>query len=60
VTDQDDAVQVEGVEPGVKVAGVVGEAVGDVGLAGAAHPDKVGREQPSAAHAGQHVAPQVR
>lgn len=33
VADQHDLAEVEGVEPGIQVAGVVGEAVGDIGLA---------------------------
>jgi hypothetical protein len=60
VADQDDAVQLNAVEPCVEIAGVVGEGVGDVGLAGAAHPDQVGCEQSPAADACNHVAPQVR
>jgi hypothetical protein len=60
VTDDHDPIKAERVEPGVEVAGMVSEAVGHVGLAGSAHPDEVGREQPAIPQAGEDVAPHVR
>src|SRR5439155_26253401 len=44
VADDRDVPQVEGVEPGVQITGVVGEVVGDRRLAGAAHADETGRQ----------------
>ena len=52
VADQHHPVQALRVEPGVEVAGVVGEGVAEVRLAGAAHADEVGREHPPAG--GEH------
>jgi hypothetical protein len=49
MADQDHPVQAEGVEPGVQVAGVVGEPVSDAGLARGAHPDQVRRQAASLA-----------
>ncbi len=57
MADEDHVLELQRVEPGVEVARVVGEAVGDVGLARAAHPDQVGGE---AAGRREHVAPHVR
>jgi len=57
VADQDHVVQFERVEERIQVARLVGERVGDVRLAGPAHPDQVGREP---AGPGQHVPPRVR
>jgi hypothetical protein len=57
MTNQHDAAQFEGIEPGVEVSGVVGEHIRDVGLAGAAHSDELGREQPPGADAGQDLSP---
>src|SRR4051812_36030579 len=56
VADEDDVVELERAAPRVEVARLVGEAVRDVRLAGAPHPDQVGRE---AARLGEHVAPRV-
>jgi len=60
VADQYELVQVQRVDEGVEVAGVVGEPVGDVGSAGGAHPDQVRRQGPGlAGDVRGHVAPQV-
>ena len=58
--DQYDSVQPERVEPGVEIAGVVGEAVRQIGLARAPHPNQIGREQPTRrTDPGQHPPPEV-
>jgi hypothetical protein len=61
VADQHRRRQVAGGEPGVEVAGVVGVAVGDVGLAGLTHADEIRREGAGlAGDVGDDVAPDVR
>jgi len=60
VADEHDAVQRELIEPGVEIASVIGVQIRHVGLAGAAHPDKVGREAAAwLADPWQHVPPEI-
>jgi len=60
VADEHDAVQRELIEPGVEIASVIGVQIRHVGLAGAAHPDKVGREAAAwLADPWQHVPPGI-
>ena len=60
VADDDHLGQAHRVEPGVEVAGMVGQPVGDIGLAGLAHPDQVRREAPGLVrHVRNHVPPEV-
>ena len=60
MADQDDLLQAQPLEPGVQIAGVVGEAVADVGLARGAHPDQIWGQDPGlAGDVRDDVAPYV-
>jgi hypothetical protein len=60
VSDQHDAIEPERVEPGIEIAGVIAEFVGDVRLARPPHADEIGGKTAAGAKMGQHFPPEIR